>query len=227
MRPDSDAIGTKKARKKPKAPQVIAPEVWLAIEKACCAGLGYSAAAREFGVSVFAVMARSKRNKWPVGNRIQRRVEALQEARYKARERYKPYEQQRNSNAQVTEAIAETWTEKGEEHRSIVYGMTNTALKKVAKNPPPLESWSYVERADKAARRACGLEDSEEIRNINIGMQLINQRLEIIIGGPAKSSRLATWTAAAPRVLPKPQAEWPPVFSSRTFADFCGLKFFA
>ena len=58
--------------------------------------------------------------------------------------------------------------------------MTNTALRKVAKTPPPLESWSDVERADKAARRACGLDDSEATRNINIGMQLIDQRLEII-----------------------------------------------
>ena len=98
MPANSDAVGAKKARKKPKAPQVIAPEVWVAIEKACCGGLGYSACARKFGVSVFAIMARSKRNKWPVGSRIQRRVEALQEARYKARERYKPYEQQRNSS---------------------------------------------------------------------------------------------------------------------------------
>ena len=65
-----------------------------------------------FNVSVFAIMQRSKRNNWPVGSRIQRRVEALQEARYKARERYKPYEQQRNSNAQVTEAIAESWRRK-------------------------------------------------------------------------------------------------------------------
>ena len=149
----------------------------MAIEKACCAGLGYSEAARRFGVSVFAVMARSKRNGWPVGNRIQRRLEALQEARYKARERYKPYEQQRDSNAQVTEAIAESWAEKGEAHRSLVYGMTNTALKKVAKNPPPLESWSDVERADKAGRRACGLDDSEAARNVSIGMQLIEFRL--------------------------------------------------
>ena len=130
MPANSNAVGAKKARKKPKAPQVIAPEVWVAIEKACCAGLGYSAAAREFGVSVFAVMARSERNKWPVGNRIQRRVEALQEACYKARERYKPYEQQRNSNAQVTEAIAESWTEKGEAHRSLVYGMTTPRSKR-------------------------------------------------------------------------------------------------
>ena len=104
--------GAKKPRKKPKAPQVIAREVWVAIEKACCGGLGYSECARKFGVSVFAIMARARRNKWPVGSRIQRRVEALQEARYKARERYKPYEQQRNSNAQVTEAIAESWVKK-------------------------------------------------------------------------------------------------------------------
>ena len=100
--------------------------------------------------------------------------------RYKARERYKPYEQQRNSNAQVTEAIAESWTEKGEAHRSLVHGMTNTALKKVAKNPPPLESWSDIERADKAARRACGLDDSEAARNISVGMQLIEFRLSQI-----------------------------------------------
>ena len=90
------------------------------------------------------------------------------------------YEQQRNSNAQVTEAIAESWAEKGEAHRSLVYGMTNTALRKVAKTPPPLESWSDIERADKAGRRACGLDDSEATRNISIGMQLINQRLEFI-----------------------------------------------
>jgi hypothetical protein len=175
-----NAVGAKKPRKKPRPPQVIAPQVWLQIEKACCAGLGYSAAAREFGVSVFAVMARSKRHGWPVGSRIQRRVEALQEARYKARERYKPYEQQRSSNAQVTEAIAESWAEKGEAHRSLVYGMTNAALQKVAGNPPPLESWSDIERADKAGRRACGLDDSEAARNVSIGMQLINQRLEFI-----------------------------------------------
>ena len=65
-------------------------------------------------------------------------------------------------------------------HRSLIYDMTRTALKKVVKSPPPLEDWSSIERADKAARRACGLEDSKETRNVSIGMQLINQRLEII-----------------------------------------------
>jgi hypothetical protein len=172
--------GAKKPRNKPKAPQVIAPELWVAIEKACCGGLGYSECARKFGVSVFAIMQRSKRNNWPVGSRIERRAEALQEARYKARERYKTYEQQRDCNARATEALAESWVERGEQHRSLIYDMTRTALKKVVKSPPALEDWSSIERADKAARRACGLEDDKETRNINVGMQLINQRLEII-----------------------------------------------
>jgi hypothetical protein len=179
MSANSNAVGAKKARKKPKAPQVIAPEVWVAIEKACCAGLGYSAAAREFGVSVFAVMARSKRHGWPVGSRIQRRVEALQEARYKARERYKPYDQQRSSNAQVTEAIAESWAEKGEAHRALAFDLAHNALREAAKQGLPIESWRDADLADKSARRNAGL-DNSDARNVSIAMTLINDRLEVL-----------------------------------------------
>ena len=125
---------SQKTRKKPKAPQVIAPEIWTTIEKACCAGLGYSAAARRFGVSVFAIMARSKRNKWPVGSRIQRRVEALQEARYKARERYKAYEQRRNGNAEVIEAVAQSWAKKAS---SIELSLSNWPMARSVGLPKP------------------------------------------------------------------------------------------
>ena len=169
----------KKLRKKPKAPQVIAPELWVAIEKACCGGLGYSECARKFGVSVFAIMARARRNKWPVGSRIQRRVEALQEARYKARERYTPYEEQRNSNAQVTEAIAESWAEKGERHRALAFDLAHNSLRKVAKIGLPIENWKDADLADKAARRNAGL-DSEEGNRIQIGLALIETRLQAI-----------------------------------------------
>ena len=146
---------SRKARKKPKAPQVIAPEVWVAIEKACCGGLGYSACARRFGVSVFAIMARSKRNNWPVGSRIQRRVEALQEARYKAREHYKPYEQQRNGNAEVIEAVAQSWAEKGEQHRALAFDLANSELRKAAKAGLPVKYWRDASLADRSpvARR--------------------------------------------------------------------------
>jgi hypothetical protein len=193
------ASSPKKLRKKPKAPQVIAPELWVAIEKACCGGLGYSECARKFGVSVFAIMQRSKRNNWPVGSRIQRRVEALQEARYKARERYKPYEEARNSNTRATEALAESWVERGEQHRSLIYEMTNTALKEVVKSPPALENWSDIERCDKAGRRATGL-DHEEAHNINVGMQLIEYRLSQINLAPDAPEALREAPKDAPRV---------------------------
>jgi hypothetical protein len=177
MPSDSDAAQAKKARKKPKAPQKIDKAVWLEIEKAVLAGLGYSEAGRKFGVSVFAIMARARRNHWPVGSRIQRRVEALQEARYKAREHYKPYEETRNGNEEVIQAVAESWAEKGEAHRSLVHGITTAALKKIAHAPPPIENWADVERADKADRRSCGLDDSERNQTINIGMQMVEARL--------------------------------------------------
>jgi hypothetical protein len=167
-----------KARQKPRKAQVIAPEVWLAVEKAVCAGMGYSQAARAFGIrSPHAIIMRSRREKWPIPSRVEERARQLQAS---LQSRSMAAGQRRDGNEITTEALARSWAEKGEAHRSLVYGMTNSALKKVAKNPPPLESWSDVERADKAGRRACGLDDSEAVRNVSIGMQLINQRLEFI-----------------------------------------------
>jgi hypothetical protein len=124
-------------------------------------------------------MARSKRHKWPVGSRIQRRVEALQEARYKARERYKPYEQQRNSNAQATEALAESWVERGEAHRAVAFDLAHNALRDAAKKGLPIESWRDADLADKTARRSAGLDD-EERSQIEVNLALVNARLEAI-----------------------------------------------
>jgi hypothetical protein len=178
MPTNSNAVGAKKGRKKPKAPQVIAPEVWVAIEKAVVGGMGYSEASRRFHVSVFAIMQRSKRNNWPVGSRIQRRVEALQQARYKAREHYKPYDQLRDSNAQATAALAESWVERGEVHRNLVYRIANAALIKAVKDGVPVESARDLDLIDRAGRRATGLDASERELNVSIGMMLVNQRIE-------------------------------------------------
>jgi hypothetical protein len=163
--------------KKARPPQQISPQTWKAVEAAVCiGGLGYSEAGRKFGIEPHAIMMKAKRHGWALPSMIQKRVEALQKS---VTERA-VCECNRACNDQAVDVIAESWEERGEAHRGLVYGMTNTALKKVAKNPPPLESWSDVERADKAGRRACGLDDSEATRNISVGLQLINQRLEII-----------------------------------------------
>ena len=87
---------------------------------------------REFGVSVTAIMARSRRKQIGLWNQIERSVEALQKARYKAGERfYKPYEQQHNSNARVTEGrLPNLGPGKAKHMAVLVYGMTNAALKR-------------------------------------------------------------------------------------------------
>ena len=170
----SPPTSVKRPRKKARPPQVISEATWRAIELAIVGGgLGYSECGRRFNVSPFAIMMKARRRGWAVPSKIAERAAALQA-------RYVECEQDRNSNAMVIEAAAQSWAERGEAHRALVYDLTNAALRKVAKAPPPLESWSDIERADKAGRRSCGLDDSERNQNINIGMQLINQRLEFI-----------------------------------------------
>ena len=189
MPPDSDAAQAKKARKKPRPPQAISQETWKAVEAAICiGGLGYSEAGRKFGIEPHAIIMKAKRHGWALPSMIQKRVEALQKS---VTERA-VCEDYRNGNAEVIEAVAQSWSERGEEHRALVYGITTAALKKVAKAPPPIESWSDIEKADRAGRRSCGLDDSERNQNINIGMQLIEYRLANISLPPERFAGFRT-----------------------------------
>ena len=176
----SPPTGSGKPRKTPKPPQKIDGATWLAIEKACCSGLGWSAAAKQFNVSVFAIMQKARRNNWPVGSRIQRRIAALQEARHKAQEYYKPYEEARNANEKAIEAVATNWSERGEAHRQLAFTMAHGALRTASKAPPPIESWRDIDLIDRCARRNAGLDDGERNQTVNIGMQMIQTRLEAV-----------------------------------------------
>ena len=97
---------------------------------------------------------------------------------------------QRDSQILADRAAAQSWAERGEEHRAIVYGITTAALKKVAHAPPPVESWRDVDFLDKIGRRSSGLDDSERNQNINIGMQLIEYRLSQINLAPDEPEAL-------------------------------------
>jgi hypothetical protein len=167
--------GVKKATAQP---QAISGKTWEAIKLACVGGMGFSEAARAFGINnAHTVIMKARRNHWPIPARVQERVEslqALQAARYKAQEKAR---EQRCNGDQALETLAQDWVSRGERHRSLVYGLASSALKNVAKCPPPLESWGDIEKADRAGRRACGLDDSEAARTVSVGMQLIEFRL--------------------------------------------------
>ena len=119
---------------------------------------------------------RSRRDKWPVPSRVEERARQLQDS---LQRRLEAAEQRRDSNAVTTETLARSWAERGEQHRALTFDFAHSELIAASKRGLPIEDWSGAEKADRMARKACGL-DSEEGARISIGMALINQRLEIL-----------------------------------------------
>ena len=123
-----------KARQKPRKAQVIASEVWLAVEKAVCAGMGYSQAARAFGIrSPHAIIMRTRRDKWPIPSRVEERARQLQAS---LQRRSVAAEQRRDCNEITTETLAQSWAEKGEQHRALAFQLAHDSLKAAAKKGP-------------------------------------------------------------------------------------------
>jgi hypothetical protein len=148
---------------KPVAPrQKISRETWAAIKSACISGMSYAEASRAFGIRIpETILMKSKREHWPVPNRVEQRSRALQ------------------TNVLATETLAANWVEKAEQHRALAFQLAHDSLKEAAKKGLPIESWRDADLADKSARRNAGL-DSEEGARISIGMALINERLEVL-----------------------------------------------
>jgi hypothetical protein len=170
-------LRNQKAREKPRKPQLIEEATWDAVKSACIAGMGYSEAARTFGIrSPHAVIMRSRRDKWPVPSRVEERARQLQDS---LQRRSEAAEQRRDCNEITTETLAQSWAERGEQHRLLAFQLAHNSLKTAAKRGLPIEDWRDADLADKTARRNAGL-DSEEGTRISIGMAMVNQRLENI-----------------------------------------------
>src|SRR4029077_1011024 len=122
-----------------KQPQAISEKTWEAVKAACISGMGFSAAARAFGISnVHTIIMKCRRSRWPIPSRIQERAKALQEGRDKA---HKLARERSCNSGLALEVLAEDWVSRGEQHRSLVYELANTALRSVAKQPPAIENW--------------------------------------------------------------------------------------
>jgi hypothetical protein len=169
-------LASQKARKKHKEPQVIDSETWKAVEAAICVGgFGYTECGRKFHISPHAIMMKAKRHGWAVPSKIAKRVEALQKS---VTERA-VCERSRACNDKAVDVIAESWAERGEQHRVLTFNLAHSELKAASKRGLPIEDWSAAEKADRMARRAAGL-DSEKSTRISIGMEMISQRLDSI-----------------------------------------------
>jgi hypothetical protein len=112
----------------------------LAKEAVCSHGILQKEAAARYGLSYDALRQRSAREKWPTMEKLSRVVT------------------EKSLNEKKLEMAAETWLEKGEIHRGMAFKVAHKAVKQAMLAPPEVKDWADLERADKMARRAAGLE---------------------------------------------------------------------
>lgn len=82
-----------------------------------------------------------------------------------------------HANEEVTQSLAESWAEKGDQHRALAFSLAHTSLQKASVEPP--QTWRDVELADRIARRAAGLDEGSQTVEAKFSLQLIHQRMEI------------------------------------------------
>src|SRR5438552_14059056 len=117
---------------------------WDVIERTCIAGMSFMSAAEDFAVKEDTIRKRARRYNWPVPKAIGKAV------------------QKAVQNEQVAERTAQDWLDKSSAHRAIVFDKAHGAITEATMRPP--QSWKDFDLADRAARRASGLENAEVVQ---------------------------------------------------------------
>lgn len=113
---------------------------WETVKLACVAGMTYFEASKHFGIKKNTINAYSLRHAWPTPPRIHA-------ARLKRLD---------SQGIAVTNALLDTWANRGEIHRNTIYSMASKAI--TGAKMQTVKSWKDAEIADKMARRAAGLD---------------------------------------------------------------------
>ena len=66
---------------------------------------------------------------------------------------------------------------KSEIHRSLAFRIAHEALKTASGKARKVQDWEDIERADKMARRAAGLEAEGTGETVSVHLQLVKQRI--------------------------------------------------
>jgi transposase len=133
----------------------------LAKEAVCRLGLSQREAADRYGLSYEALRKKCQREEWPIPARVAAAVPIV------------------SRNRLLAQQEAESWLERGEQHRGRMFALAEKALKTVESLPPDVKDWSDVERLDKIARRAAGLDSGDEKSGNSFTLNLIHQRMDV------------------------------------------------
>jgi hypothetical protein len=180
---------------------------WQGIRDSIVAGMTYREVSKRFSVPSACIRKRASRAKWPTPTAIQKTIEAYKakqkaliksdprsvETRYDEAEQLASEEGQLRSMSQLSHGavsqlesqttakiIGSNWAERGEIHRRLAFDLATKALQLLQNDRvglPPLEQWSDIEKVDKMARRAAGLEENKASGNVNVSLALVNQRI--------------------------------------------------
>lgn len=111
---------------------------WQAAREAVALGATLRHVSDTYGMTYDSIKQRVHREKWP-------RPEQLSLA----------------SVQSPLVTAAQSWQQRGEQHRTTIFAMTQRALAAVADCPPELTNWSDIERASRLADKAAGLEQAQ------------------------------------------------------------------
>lgn len=127
---------------------------WDAIRIEFAHGEGLEALAKKYNVAFGTLAARSSRERW-MELRPQSHAKGLQSPVLEA-------------GKAVAKSVAESWAEKGEKYRTMVFGKTTAMMEQATLAPP--KNWKDADIVDKMARRAAGLDNLETQVNTIIGI---------------------------------------------------------
>jgi hypothetical protein len=118
---------------------------WSDVKNACeIEGLTITEVCTRYKLKYPAVYARATRGKWTVISSVKKRAKELQKR-----------------EADLTTTAAQ-WAKRGEAHRLLVFDKASGAIEKARMRPP--KSWKEFDLADRAARRAAGLENADVVQ---------------------------------------------------------------
>lgn len=108
---------------------------WQAAREAIALGASIKHVSESYGASVDAIKQRIHREKWP-----------------------RPEQIAPPPAPSPLVIAAQSWQQKGEQHRTQVFTMASRALAAIADTPPDLTNWADIERAARLADKAAGLD---------------------------------------------------------------------
>jgi len=127
---------------------------WKNVKNACeIEGLTITEVCARYKLKDPAIYARATRAKWKVISSIEKRAKELQKR-----------------EAELTTTAAQ-WAKRGEAHRFLVFDKASGAIQKAKMRPP--KSWKEFDLADRAARRAAGLESADVVQQTLIHLNEI------------------------------------------------------